>query len=397
MKKFLFGLIALVFIGAIIFFGFVASYFDKSMNTVSQHSVEETAQYDSLSFIADLHCDMLLWNRNFFGLHHYGHVDLPRMQKAGMALQVFTIVSKVPRGINIEQNDAKTDQITLLSFGQLRPPKTWFSLKARALQQCAQLHHFAARSSGDFRVITNKAELEQYILDKKNNNKLTAGMLGLEGAHCLEGDVNNIQSFYDAGVRYIGITHFFYNEWAGSAHGLKKGGLTEAGKKLITKMEELGIIIDLAHASVETIDDVLQLSTRPVIVSHTGVKGECDNQRNLSDKHLEEIGKRNGLIGIGLWETAVCGTNAEATARSIRYVADKIGVDKVGLGSDFDGAIRTHFDIAGLPNMVIALQKQGFNMQEIDKIMGGNIRDFMLRNLPMEYKQKNRWSAAVFK
>ncbi|MBX2945185.1 MAG: membrane dipeptidase [Cyclobacteriaceae bacterium] len=136
--------------------------------------------------------------------------------------------------------------------------------------------------------------------------------------------------------------------------------------------------------SIETIDDVLRLSTRPVIVSHTGFKGECDNQRNLSDRHLEEIGKRNGLVGIGLWETAVCGTDAEATARSIRYVADKIGVDKVGLGSDFDGAICTHFDVAGLPNMVIALQKQGFNMQEIDKIMGGNIRDFMLRNLPME-------------
>lgn len=384
MKRFLIGLAALVIIGAIIFFGFVATYFDKSMNTVSYSTIAENSHYDSLSFIADLHCDMLLWNRNFFGLHKYGHVDLPRMQKAGMALQVFTIVSKVPKGINIEQNDGKTDQITLLSFGQLRPPKTWFSLKARALQQCAQLHDFATRSNGDFRVITNRAELEQYILDKKNNKQLTAGMLGLEGAHCLEADVNNLQAFYDAGVRYIGITHFFDNEWGGSAHGMKKGGLTKDGISLTRKMEELGIIIDLAHASVETIDDVLRVTSRPVIVSHTGVKGECDNQRNLSDKHLQEIGKRNGLVGIGLWETAVCGTDADATARSIRYVADKIGVDKVCLGSDFDGAIRTHFDVAGLPTMVTALQKQGFSFQEIDKIMGGNIRDFMLQNLPVE-------------
>lgn len=384
MKKFLIGLAALVIIGAIIFFGFVATYFDKSMNTVSYSTIAENSHYDSLSFIADLHCDMLLWNRNFFGLHKYGHVDLPRMQKAGMALQVFTIVSKVPKGINIEQNDDKTDQITLLSFGQLRPPKTWFSLKARALQQCAQLHDFATRSNGDFRVITNRRELERYVLDKKNNKQLTAGMLGLEGAHCLEADVNNLQAFYDAGVRYIGITHFFDNEWGGSAHGMKKGGLTKDGISLTRKMEELGIIIDLAHASVETIDDVLRVTSRPVIVSHTGVKGECDNQRNLSDKHLEEIGKRNGLVGIGLWETAVCGTDADATARSIRYVADKIGVDKVCLGSDFDGAIRTHFDVAGLPTMVTALQKQGFSFQEIDKIMGGNIRDFMLQNLPVE-------------
>jgi len=372
----------LVGIAAVIFFGFVARYIDKSMNTISAQAVETSVLYDSLSFIADLHCDMLLWNRNFFGLHKYGHVDLPRMQRAGMALQVFTIVSKVPRGINIERNDDKTDQIQLLSFAQMRPPKTWFSLKERALQQCSQLHDFARKSSGDFRVITNKSALEQYILDRKINQQLAAGMLGLEGAHCLEADVNNLEAFYDAGVRYIGITHFFDNEWAGSAHGVEKGGLTEAGRKLVGKMEDLGIIIDLAHASVETIDDVLQVTTRPIIVSHTGVRGECDNQRNLSDKHLEEIGKRSGLIGIGLWETAVCGTDAEATARSIKYVSDKIGVDKVALGSDFDGAIRTHFDVAGLPAMATALQRQGFNREEIDKIMGGNIRDFMLRNLP---------------
>lgn len=384
MKKFILGFVVFVFIVAIIFFGFVASYFDTSMNTVSHHTVEESSRYDSLSFVADLHCDMLLWNRNFFGLHKYGHVDLPRMQKAGMALQVFTIVSKVPQGINIEQNDDKTDRLKLLSFSQMRPPATWFSLKARALQQCAQLHDFAARSNGNFRVITTRQELERYILDKKKNKQLTAGMLGLEGAHCLEADVDNLQAFYDAGVRYIGITHFFDNEWGGSAHGMKKAGLTDEGRKLVSKMEALGIIIDLAHASIATIDDVLQVTNRPVIVSHTGVKGECDNQRNLSDKHVEEIGKRNGLIGIGLWETAVCGTDADATARSIKYVADKIGVDKVGLGSDFDGALRTHFDVAGLPNMMAALQRQGFNKAEIDLIMGGNIRDFMLRNLPSQ-------------
>jgi microsomal dipeptidase-like Zn-dependent dipeptidase len=129
-------------------------------------------------------------------------------------------------------------------------------------------------------------------------------------------------------------------------------------------------------------DDVFSITTKPIIVSHTGVRGACDNQRNLSDTHLIEIGKRNGLVGIGLWETAVCGTDAAATARSIKYVADKIGVDKVALGSDFDGAIKAHFDVTGLPLLVIALQKQGFNQTEINQIMGGNIRDFMLRNLP---------------
>ncbi len=85
---------------------------------------------------------------------------------------------------------------------------------------------------------------------------------------------------------------------------------------------------------------------------------------------------------MGLWETAVCGSDASATAKSIRYVADKIGVDKVALGSDWDGAVQAPFDVTGLPLMVEALEKQGFSRLEIEKIMGGNIRDFFLRNLP---------------
>jgi membrane dipeptidase len=383
MKKILIIVLLLV-AAALVVLRFVAAKNDREMNAVTLHTDELPADafYMSLPFIADLHCDMLLWNRNFFGLHKHGHVDLPRMQEANVAFQAFTIVSKVPKGINIERNDDKTDQITLLSFAQMRPPKTWFSLKNRALQQCSQLHDFAKKSKGEFEVITNQGALQAFIKRRASEKKLTAGMLGLEGAHCLEDNLDNLRVFYDAGVRYIGLVHFFDNEWGGSAHGIEKGGLTEKGKALVLRMDQLNMIIDLAHASTQTIDDVLAITAKPVIVSHTGVKGACDNQRNLTDKHLVEIGKRNGLVGIGLWETAVCGTDAEATARSIKYVADKIGVDKVALGSDFDGAIKAHFDVTGLPLMVKALQKQGFNSHDIELIMGGNIRDFMLKNLP---------------
>jgi microsomal dipeptidase-like Zn-dependent dipeptidase len=369
---------------AIIFFGFVAKYFDKSANTVTLQSpdIQQSNDYKSMPFIADLHCDALLWDRDFFKKHDYGHVDLPRMQAANMAFQAFTIVSKTPRGQNIEHNDDKTDNIAILSFGQLQPIKNWFSIKSRAIWQANQLHSFAKKSKGDFRVISNQTELKSFINDREKNKKLIAGMLGLEGAHCLENDLNNLDEFYKAGIRYIGITHFFDNEWAGSAHGMNKKGLTEMGKKLIQKMDKYHIIIDLAHASINTIDDVLASTVNPLIVSHTGVKGVCNNQRNLSDKHIVEIGKRNGLIGIGLWETAVCGTNAASTAKSIKYVANKIGVDKVALGSDFDGAIKTHFDVTGLPLIQEALQIEGFNQVEIEMIMGGNIRDFLLKNLP---------------
>lgn len=353
------------------------------MNKVTTtYTGTQSKAYQSLPFIADLHCDMLLWDRNFLDEHDYGHVDLPRMQKANMAFQIFTIVSKTPRGINIEANSDETDQIALLSFAQLRPPTNWFSIKARALNQCNELYEAAEESDGAFRVVGSQNELKQFIADRAKDHSLTAGMLGLEGAHCLEGDIDNLKTFYDAGVRYIGLAHFFDNEWAGSAHGIKKEGLTEIGKQLVNEMGEMNMIIDLAHSSSQTIDDVFALTDRPVIISHTGVKGMCDNQRNLSDEHLKEIGKRNGLVGIGLWDTAVCGNDAVATANSIRYVSDMIGIDKVTLGSDFDGALTTHFDATGLPLIMDALKNDSFTDEEIELIMGGNVRDFLLRNLP---------------
>ncbi len=368
MKKIVKIVGAVIAIVVIAFFIITPTYIDKSENkVVLAGPFIKNQWYDSIPFIADLHCDELLWNRNFLKQAGYGHVDLPR---------------KVPRGINIEQNDGNTDQIALLSFAQLRPLSNWFSIKERALNQCSNLRGFAEDSNEQFRVVTSKSELAKFIIDRKSNHLLTAGMLGLEGAQPLEGDLNNLNEFYKAGVRYIGLAHFYDNEWAGSAHGMQKGGLTAIGKLLVKKMDNLHIMIDLAHASQQTINDVFALHNGPVLVSHTGVKGVCNNQRNLSDEHLMEIGKRNGLVGIGLWETAVCGNDASATAKSIRYVADKIGIDKVALGSDWDGAVQAPFDVTGLPLMVEALEKEGFSRLEIEKIMGGNIRDFFLRNLP---------------
>ena len=381
-KKILVSISVILALAAIVFFTMGPKHFDTSMNKVVMATPStNNAAYNSLPFVADMHCDVLLWDRNFFNDHDYGHVDLPRMQRANMAFQAFTIVSKVPRGINIERNSDETDQVALLSFVQLRPPSTWFSIKSRALHQINQLHDFAKESNDQFRIIKTKSDLERFISDRKQNSTIASGMVGLEGAHCLEGDLNNLNEFYQAGVRYIGLAHFFDNEWAGSAHGMKKGGLTEPGRQLIKKIDSLQIIIDLAHSSTQTINDIFTMTNSPVIVSHTGVRAMCNNQRNLSDEHILEIGRRNGLIGVGLWETAVCGTDAVATAKSIKYVAGKIGVDKVALGSDFDGAITAHFDVTGLPLIMEALEEEGFSQNEIELIMGGNVRDFLLRNL----------------
>ena len=385
MRKKIFIVIAVFIVAVVIgFFSIAPGFIDKSMNTTIHGAspADKISWYDSIPFIADLHCDALLWDRNFLQPHDYGHVDLPRMQKANEAFQVFTVVSKTPRNQNYDKNMDETDQIALLSFAQLKSPADWFSVKSRALHQCEQLYEFASKSNGAFRVITNQQQLKQFIKDREQNHTLTSGMLGLEGAHCLEDDISNLDAFYKAGVRYIGLTHFFDNEWGGSAHGVNKQGLTAKGRQLIKKMDSLHIIIDIAHASPKTVSDIFELTSSPLILSHGGVKGTCDNIRNLSDAQIMEVGRRNGLIGMGLWETAVCGTDAEATARAIKYVVDKIGVDKVALGSDFDGAVRSSYDVTGFPVIVNELIKLGFSRQDIEKIMGGNVRNFMLANLP---------------
>src|SRR5258706_967645 len=127
----------------------------------------------------------------------------------------------------------------------------------------------------------------------------------------------------------IGLAHFFDNDYAGSAHGVAKGGLTDLGRRTIARMEELGIAVDVAHVSPATIDDVLAIATKPVVVSHGGAKGTCDNPRTLSDAHLRGIAATGGVVGIGYWQEAVCGIEPRAIARAIRYTVDLIGDEHV--------------------------------------------------------------------
>ena len=142
------------------------------------------------------------------------------------------------------------------------------------------------------------------------------------------------------------------------------------------------MVIDLAHASAATIDDVLKLATRPVVVSHTGVRGTCDNQRNLSDAQLTAISANGGVIGIGVWETAVCGDDARAIAKAIRYAIGVAGVDHVAIGSDFDGAVTAPFDVTGMPQITQALLDAGVDPAGIEAVMGGNVRRLLRSLLP---------------
>jgi microsomal dipeptidase-like Zn-dependent dipeptidase len=113
--------------------------------------------------------------------------------------------------------------------------------------------------------------------------------------------------------------------------------------------------------------------TKPVVVSHTGVRGTCDNQRNLTDDQLRRIAATGGVIGIGFWDTAVCGEDAKAVGKAIRYAVNIAGIDHVGLGSDFDGSVKAPFDTSGDAHITEALIAEGFSDADIEKIMGGNV------------------------
>jgi microsomal dipeptidase-like Zn-dependent dipeptidase len=332
--------------------------------------------------IADLHCDALLWNRDLLERSKVGHVDVPRLLAGNVALEAFTIVSKVPFGLNMERNDGNSDMITVIAIAQRWPPRTWGSLKQRALYQAEKLHEFAARSQGKLLLIKTAADLQSYLARRQSDHNLTAGFLGIEGAQVLEGDLANIDALFDAGFRMMAPTHFFDNDIAGSAHGVDKGGLTEKGREMIRRMEAKRMLVDVAHASPQTIDDVLAMATKPVLVSHTGVKGTCDGARNLSDDHVKRIAATSGVIGIAYFEAAVCGTDVQVIAKAIRYTADLAGIEHVALGSDFDGAVSTPFDTAGLVQLTEALMAEGFSETEIGLIMGGNVMRVLQENLP---------------
>jgi microsomal dipeptidase-like Zn-dependent dipeptidase len=332
--------------------------------------------------VADLHADTLLWDRDLLERDTRGHVDLPRLVDGGVSVQAFTVVSKVPRGFNIDRNDASSDQITLLAMAERWPPATWTSLKARALHQARRLQDAAARSQGRLTLLRGRVDLEAFLARREREPQLVAGLLGLEGAHALEGDLANLDELQAAGFRMIGLAHFFDNEWAGSAHGVRRGGLTASGRALVARIEERGLLLDLAHASPAAIEDALAVARRPVVVSHTGVRGTCDNVRNLSDAQLRAVARTGGVVGIGFWEGAVCGGDANAISRAVLHAVRVAGVDHVGLGSDFDGAVTTPFDATGYPQVTAALLAAGLPEADVAKVMGGNVIQLLREALP---------------
>ena len=371
-----FGAAIALTVVAIGFFAIAPAIVDRSLNRLSPQAFRISPAAQKLHAtldVADLHADSLLWKRDLLERSGVGHVDLPRLIEGRYALQVFSSVTKSPRGHNYDANGADSDTITSLAIVELQPPRTWFSLLERSLWHAEKLQRFAERSGGRLRLIATPADIDRLLADRRSGDPVVGGMLSIEGLQDLEGDIRNLDVLYAAGFRMAGLAHFFDNDVAGSMHGLGKGGLTPLGRQAVRRMEDLGMVVDLAHVSHAAVADVLAMATRPVVFSHGGVQATCKVNRNLTDEEVKRVARGGGVIGIGFWEGAVCSLTPEAVARAIGHVRDLAGIDHVALGSDFDGTTTTGFDASRIAAVTQALLDAGFSEADIRKVMGGNV------------------------
>jgi membrane dipeptidase len=268
--------------------------------------------------VADLHADTLLWGRNILTPSRAGHIDLPRLVEGNVGIQAFTVFSTVPRGINIERNEDTTDLVRYIGILQGWPLSAIGSPKGVALYQAGRLRKFVEQSNGGLVLLQTRGDRASFLKQRQAGSHVVAALLGTEGAQPLEGNLDNLDALYAAGFRMMSPAHFTDTAIGGSAAGVGKGGLTPLGREWVKQMEARGMLIDLSHASAATLHDVTSLAAEPVVVSHTGVKGVCDNNRNLTDDQLRAVAATGGVIGVGFWEVATCGTDAQAIARAIR-------------------------------------------------------------------------------
>ncbi|MBD1270002.1 membrane dipeptidase [Aeromicrobium tamlense] len=387
MRRTLLAVLVLLLLGVVGFFALGPGIVENSMNRMADTDLAEpdretVALHDSL-FIADLHSDTLMWNRDLLDRSDRGHMDLPRLQDGNVGLQVFSSVSKTPKNQNYDSNPADTDNITLLAILQLQPPRTWTSLVERSLYHAEKLQDAVADSEGELRFIRSRDDLDRLVADREAGKNVTGALFSLEGLQSLEGDLDNLGRLFGAGARMAGFTHFFDNEVSGSMHGEGKGGLTDLGREAFAEMERRGMVVDIAHASHPAIAEMLELATKPVVASHGGVQATCDVNRNLTDDEIRGVAATGGVVGIGYWDAAVCELTPAAVVDAIEHVIEVGGLETAALGSDYDGATKVAWDTSDIAVVTQELRDRGHSDEDIAAIMGGNTLRVLRAVLPV--------------
>lgn len=320
--------------------------------------------------IADGHADSLMWNRDLCVRSDEGHVDFPRLREVGMKLQCFTIVT---RGFPFIGG--------FEAFALMRgwPREARASEWSRALWQIERLEAFCQRSEGYARVTSSARVLEENLAA----GRLSA-VLGIEGAHAIEGQPERVAELHRRGVRFMGLTHLSNNEAGGSSFPLMGNRpLSPLGQAVLEEMARVGLSVDVAHASERTLEDILAHPTARVFSSHTGVRGAGGGWRNLSDEVLRRIADRGGVVGIILAPVYLGGDAIDDVVRHIEHALKVMGEEGVGIGSDYDGMValpKGIRDVTDLPKLTEALLRRHPEAL-VERILGGNFRRYFRETL----------------
>jgi membrane dipeptidase len=309
----------------------------------------------------DLHADTLMWSRWIgYDLHKAhepplpfaalgGHVDLPRMREGGMGAQFFGLVS-LPLADRVK------------------------GMAKVVHEQIDALEQQIARKPGAIRLVRKASEVTT-----SNASGAIGALLGIEGAHALEGNLDNVAVFSRRGVRYIGLLHFSANEAGYPAYGKGRNdasGLTPWGYGLVEACEANDVLVDLAHVNRQGFLDACQVAKKPPIVSHTGVLGAFEHWRNIDDAQLRAVADKGGVIGVIFCPRFVGGDGLEPVVKHLKHIIGVVGEDAAALGSDWDGFIvptRPLQDPRGLPLLTDAMLSAGFSRAAVGKILHDNV------------------------
>jgi membrane dipeptidase len=312
-----------------------------------------------------------------------GHLDLPRMAEAGMRGGIFAVFIRNPE--TADYRPARSNR----PGGAGPAPELEHGFAAAATSAAAG-RLFAMERSGDMRVARTIADI-----DAAAESGPPVAVLHLEGAEAIDAELEALELWYAAGLRSLGPVWSRPNAFGNGVRFRFPAtpdmgpGLTDAGKQLVRRCAELGVVFDLAHMNEAGFWDAAKLDLAPLVVSHAAVHAICANSRNLTDAQIDAVGSSGGLIGIvfapaflrpdGKNETS--GIGLDLIARHARYITDRIGVEHVALGSDFDGTEVPDAlgDVRGLPALLDAFIAAGFTPPEVEAIAWTNWRRTLSR------------------
>ncbi len=311
----------------------------------------ETVHNRALVF--DLHNDVM--EKVVFGYqmgirHTTDQSDLPRFRDGGVDAQMFALWT--------DWRDSVAHPYYAFTLAMVD------SFNSQIRQNASEFAQ--ARTSGE-------------ILQANAAGKL-AGVLAVEGGHAIENDLAKLRTFYEKGARYLTITWNNSLPWAVSAADARSTtvGLSEFGRQVIRTMDSLGMIIDVAHTGIRTIWDILATTKNPIIATHSGVRALNNHTRNLTDAQIDSIARRGGVIGVVFYPPFLSSrgiATIDTVIKHIDYIRNRVGIDYVAIGSDFDGIESVPAgleDVAKLPNLTSALLRRGYSIADVRKILGEN-------------------------